>query len=115
MSTSDRPDRRNEGVGKQKLRNGSCELLFGDGAVEYALYGRPSVSYGKWRVVGVSHEVVDELFGVVSNAASRLQDERNWVDVWAPIKLDLLCFLGHVTEDARLRPVRLRPIQAFSS
>ena len=44
--------------------------------------GRPDVSYGKWRFVGIFHEVADELFGVVSRAASGFQDEGNKVDVW---------------------------------
>ena len=34
------------------------------------LHGKPGVSDGKWWVVGVFHGVADELFGVVSRAAS---------------------------------------------
>ena len=49
------------------------------------------------RVVCVFREVVDEFFGVVSRAASSLQDERKKVGVWISVKFDLLCSLGHVT------------------
>ena len=71
-----------------------CELLVGDGAVKDALDGRPCVSDGEWRVVGVSHEVADELLGVVSRAACSLQGERDKVDAWISVKFDLLCSLA---------------------
>ena len=40
---------------------------------------------------------VDELFGVVSRAASGLEDEGDKVDVWISVKFDLFSSLGHVT------------------
>ena len=39
--------------------------------------------------LSASHEVVDELFGVVSRAASGFQEERNKFDVWISVKFDL--------------------------
>ena len=38
------------------------------------------VSRMAWWIVGIFDEVADELFGVVSRAASSLQDERDKVD-----------------------------------
>ena len=58
-------------------RGCGCELLFGDGAVNDALDGRPCVSEGKGRVVCVFHEVADELLGMISRTACGLQDERD--------------------------------------
>ena len=57
--------------------------------MEDTLDGRPS--RGKWRVVGIFHEVADELFG------SGLQDEQDKVDVWISVNFDLVSSLGHVT------------------
>ena len=48
-------------------------------------------------MVGVFHEGADELLSMVSRAACGLQDEGDKVDVWVPIKTDLLGSLGHVT------------------
>ena len=41
------------------LRDGGCELLFGDGTVEDTLDGGPGVPDGEWRVVGISQEVAN--------------------------------------------------------
>ena len=70
--------------------------MFGDGAVEDTVDGRPGVSYGERGVVCVFHEVAAELLGVLSWATSGLQDERGKVDVWISVKFDLLCSLDHV-------------------
>ena len=48
-------------------------------------------------VVGVLHAVADELLGVVSRAASGLQDDRDKVDMWISVTFDFLSSLGHVT------------------
>ena len=58
-------------------RHGGCELLFGEGAVKDTLDGK--------------------LFGVETWAARGLEDERDKVDVWIPVKFGLLSSLGHVT------------------
>ena len=57
-------------------RNGSCELLFGDGDVEYTLEGGPGVPDDLWRVVGIPHEVANELLGMWAKP-SGLKDDRN--------------------------------------
>ena len=71
-------------------RHVAVALLFGNGAVEDTLDGRPGVSDGEWRVVGTFQEVADELFGVASRAAGGLQDERDKVDVWISVEFDHL-------------------------
>ena len=48
-------------------------------------------------MVGVLREGADQLLGTLPRAAHGLQDKRGNVDVWVPIKLDLLGPLGHVT------------------
>ena len=49
------------------------------------------------RIVGVFHEVADDLFGVVSRAAGGLEHERDEVDVWKSVKFGLFSSLSHVT------------------
>ena len=56
-----------------------------------------AVSDGEWRVVCIFHEVADEFCGVVSRAASGLEDARDKVDVWISVKINPLSSLGHVT------------------
>ena len=63
-------------------RGCSCELLFGDGAVEDALDGGPGGGF-----VCIFHEVADELLDVVPGAACGFQDERDKVDVWISAKI----------------------------
>ena len=41
-------------------------------------------------------ELLMSFLGLISRVICRLQDEKDKVDVWMSIKLDLLCFLGHV-------------------
>ena len=52
-------------------------LLFGDGTVEDTLDGGPGVPDGLWRVVGISHEVANEILGMWARTTCGLQDEQN--------------------------------------
>ena len=74
--------RKNNGCGNSHcgLRDGGCELLFGDGTVEDTLDGGPSVPDGQWRVVGISQEVADVFLGMWARPTCGLKDERNEVD-----------------------------------
>ena len=76
-------------------RNGGCELLFGDGAVEHTLNGGPGVPDGLWWVVSISQEVANEFPGMWAWPTCCLKDERDKIDVWVPVKFGLLRSLGH--------------------
>ena len=56
------------GNDRLKSRYGGYELLFGDGTVEDTLDSSPGVPDGQWRVVSVSHEIVDDFFWRVAQA-----------------------------------------------
>ena len=63
--------------GHCESRNGGCELLFGDGAVEHPLNGGPCVSDSNWWVVSISQQIVNEFPGMWTRSASCLKDERD--------------------------------------
>ena len=78
---------------------GCCwEPMFGYSAVEDTLWMVDQVSRMASGGLSASFmKLLMNFFGVVSRAASGPQDERNKVDVWVSIKLDLLGSLGHMT------------------
>ena len=72
------------------------DTLDGGPSVSDSYWWVVGVSGAKWRIVGVFHEVANELLGVVSGAASGLKCERDEVDVWISVEFGLLSSLGHV-------------------
>ena len=81
----------------QESRNGCRKLLFGDGTVENTLDGGPSVSDSNWWFVRISQQVVNEFPGMWTRSTCCLENERDKIDVWIPVKLGLLRSLCHKT------------------